>query len=66
MTLNQIKPHLGDPERKEWVLCNDCKAAQRGRRSEKSLIFIHTTDYFTVERKLSASHTDRIGLFPYY
>ena len=29
MSLKQRKPHLGDPERKEWVACNDCKTAQR-------------------------------------
>ena len=29
LTLKQIKPHLGDPERKERVTCNDCKTGQR-------------------------------------
>ena len=29
MTLEQLKPHLGDPTRKERVLCNDSKTGQR-------------------------------------
>jgi hypothetical protein len=29
MRLKQRKPHLGDPERKERVPCNDCKTVQR-------------------------------------
>ena len=29
MTLKQIKPHLGDPVRKERVTCNDCKMGYR-------------------------------------
>jgi len=29
MSLKQRKPHRGDPERKEWVACNDCKTGQR-------------------------------------